>query len=385
MNIRGRDCMKQAEYYFTQHLNSIIHDIERLVRAESPSQNKELADQCKDVLQSFFQTYFNKRAVEYEMTQVGNHLAFSLGDVQDQILLVGHYDTVWEPNQLEYRETSDKIYGPGILDMKASLISAIWLLKYIHDYQIPLKRKIVLFINSDEEIGSVTSRSILEREAAKSEAAFILEPPVVGTGALKTARKGTSRYKLNIKGVSAHAGNNPQDGVSAIKEAAKQILNIDAQANQDAGTTINVGIVEGGGKLNVIPNEAHLEVDVRAQTKAEQYRIDSFFERLQAMDARIDIEVEGGINRPPMEKTAESKRLFQIAEEEAEELGFQLKEAKVGGASDGNFTSQLCPTLDGLGFLGDGIHAEHEHILRDAIIERMALLTHTVLEYMVDA
>lgn len=385
MNIRGRDCMKQAEYYFTQHLNSIIHDIERLVRAESPSQNKELADQCKDVLQSFFQTYFNKRAVEYEMTQVGNHLAFSLGDVQDQILLVGHYDTVWEPNQLEYRETSDKIYGPGILDMKASLISAIWLLKYIHDYQIPLKRKIVLFINSDEEIGSVTSRSILEREAAKSEAAFILEPPVVGTGALKTARKGTSRYKLNIKGVSAHAGNNPQDGVSAIKEAAKQILNIDAQANQDAGTTINVGIVEGGGKLNVIPNEAHLEVDVRAQTKAEQYRIDSFFERLQAMDARIDIEVEGGINRPPMEKTAESKRLFQIAEEEAEELGFQLKEAKVGGASDGNFTSQLCPTLDGLGFLGGGIHAEHEHILRDAIVERMALLTHTVLEYMIDA
>jgi glutamate carboxypeptidase len=377
--------MKQAEYYFTQHLNSIIHDIERLVRAESPSQNKELADQCKDVLQSFFQTYFNKRAVEYEMTQVGNHLAFSLGDVQDQILLVGHYDTVWEPNQLEYRETSDKIYGPGILDMKASLISAIWLLKYIHDYQIPLKRKIVLFINSDEEIGSVTSRSILEREAAKSEAAFILEPPVVGTGALKTARKGTSRYKLNIKGVSAHAGNNPQDGVSAIKEAAKQILNIDAQANQDAGTTINVGIVEGGGKLNVIPNEAHLEVDVRAQTKAEQYRIDSFFERLQAMDARIDIEVEGGINRPPMEKTAESKRLFQIAEDEAEELGFQLKEAKVGGASDGNFTSQLCPTLDGLGFLGGGIHAEHEHILRDAIVERMALLTHTVLEYMIDA
>ena len=377
--------MKQAEYYFTQHLNSIIEDIERLVRAESPSKNKTLADQCKDVLQSLFETYFNKPAVEYEMAEVGNHLTFSLGDVEEQVLLVGHYDTVWEPNQLEYRETSDKIYGPGILDMKASLISAIWLLKYIHDHQIPLKRKIVLFINSDEELGSVTSRPILEREAAKSEAAFILEPPVVGTGALKTARKGTSRYKLNIKGISAHAGNNPQDGVSAIKEAAKQILNIDAQANQDAGTTINVGMVEGGGKLNVIPNEAHLGIDVRAQTKAEQLRIDSFFERLQAMDTRVDIEVLGGINRPPMEKTAGTERLFQIAEEEAEELGFQLKEAKVGGASDGNFTSQLCPTLDGLGFLGDGIHAEHEHILRDAIVERMALLTHTVLEYMVDA
>lgn len=374
-----------AEFYFKQHLETIIDDIERLVRADSPSKNKECADQCKEVLQGLFQTYFNKRADEFEMEHVGNHLKFTLGEVKEQILLVGHYDTVWEPNQLPFRETSDKIYGPGILDMKSSLISAIWLLKYIHDHHIPLKRKVVFFINSDEEIGSYTSRPILEQEAAKSEAAFILEPPVVGTGALKTARKGTSRYLLNIKGVAAHAGNNPQDGVSAIKEAAKQILNIDAQANQDAGTTINIGMIEGGGKLNVVPNEAQLGIDVRATSKEEQLRIDSFFEDLQAIDGRVEIEVEGGINRPPMVKTAQSKRLFLIAEEEAEELGFELKEAKVGGASDGNFTSQLCPTLDGLGFLGDGIHAEHEHILRDSIVERMALLTNTVLEYMIDA
>jgi glutamate carboxypeptidase len=375
----------QVRQFFEENLENIIDDIERLVRADSPSRNKELADHCKEVLQMLFQTYFGERAEEIEVKEVGNHLKFTLGEVPDQILLVGHYDTVWEADQISYRETSDKIFGPGILDMKSSLVSAIWLLKYFHDHHIPLKRKIVLFINSDEEIGSFTSRSYLEEEAAKSEAAFILEPPVVGTGALKTARKGTSRYVLNIHGKSAHAGNNPQDGVSAIKEAAKQILKIDAQSNLDAGTTINIGMIEGGGKLNVVPNEAHIGIDVRATTLEEQRRIDTFFDQLTAIDQRVHIDVEGGINRPPMQKTKESAHLFHIAEDTAEEIGIRLKEAKVGGASDGNFTAQLCPTLDGLGFLGDGIHAEHEHILKAPIVERMTLLTKTILEYMIDA
>ncbi len=374
--------MMEAKDYFKLHEKEIIEDMKHLVMAASPSLNKELADQCKDVLQGLFKSYFGKKAQEMVMEEVGNHLKFTYGSASGQVLLVGHYDTVWEPGAVEYREVSDKIYGPGILDMKASLISAIWFLKYINHFNIPLKKKIVLFINSDEEIGSKASRPFLEVEAAKSQAAFILEPPVVGTGALKTARKGTSKYLLKLQGTSAHAGNNPQEGVSAIKEAAKQILDIEGLTDYDKGTTLNVGLVQGGGKLNVVPNEAHLGVDVRAATKEEQRKIDEYFEQLEPHDDRIKIEVEGGINRPPMERTQQTEMLFDIAREEAEHLGLSLHEAKVGGGSDGNFTAPIVRTLDGLGLVGDGIHAEYEHIEKEHIAERFALLTNTVLEVM---
>ncbi|MER1999242.1 MAG: M20/M25/M40 family metallo-hydrolase, partial [Lysinibacillus sp.] len=227
--------------YFNANMGEIIDDIKMLVKADSPSTNKELAEQCKEVLQSLFKTYFGKKAHEFSMDMVGNHLKFSYGGEQPQVLLVGHYDTVWERGKIRYRETEDKIYGPGILDMKASLISAIWCIKYIHEMNIPLKKKIVLFINSDEEIGSHLSRKYIEAEAHKSIAAFILEPPVTGTGALKTKRKGTANYLLTIKGVSAHAGNNPEDGVSAIIEAARQILKREELADYEDGTTLNIG------------------------------------------------------------------------------------------------------------------------------------------------
>lgn len=366
--------------YFNANMDDIMDDIKMLVKADSPSTNKELAEQCKEVLQGLFKTYFGKKAHEFAMDMVGNHLKFTYGEEQPQILLVGHYDTVWERGKIHYHETEDKIYGPGILDMKSSLISAIWCLKYIHEMNIRLKKKIVFFINSDEEIGSHLSRKYIEAEAHKSIAAFILEPPVVGTGALKTERKGTANYLLTIKGVSAHAGNNPQDGVSAITEAARQILKIEDLTDYEEGTTLNVGMIQGGGKLNVVANEAQLGIDVRAETKEEQQRIDDYFEDLESENERIGIYVEGGINRPPMEKTKKSEELFDIAQEEAEELGFEVEEASVGGGSDGNFTSQICRTLDGLGLVGDGIHAEHEHIDKAHIAERFALLTNTVLE-----
>lgn len=370
----------QSIDYFKANMDEIIDDIKKLVKADSPSTNKELAEHCKEVLQSLFKTYFGVKAHEIAMDMVGNHLKFTYGEEQAQVLLVGHYDTVWERGKIQYYETEDKIYGPGILDMKASLISAIWCLKYIKEMNIPLKKKIVLFINSDEEIGSHVSRKYIEAEAHKSVAAFILEPPVAGTGALKTERKGTANYLLTIKGVSAHAGNNPQDGVSAINEAARQILKIEELADHEEGTTLNVGMIQGGGKLNVVANEAQLGVDVRAETKEEQQRIDDYFDELEGSRGRIDIFVKGGINRPPMEKTKKSEKLFEIAQDEAEELGFEVEEASVGGGSDGNFTSQICRTLDGLGLVGDGIHAEHEHIDKVQIAERIALLTNTVLE-----
>ena len=185
---------------------------------------------------------------------------------------------------------------------------------------------------------------------------------------------------LNIKGRAAHAGNNPREGISAINEAAHQILNIEALNDYDKGTTVNVGMVQGGGKLNVIPDEAHLGVDVRSVTNVEQERIDDYFEHIEPTDPRTVIEVKGGINRPPMERDEESEELFEVAHEEAEGLGFHVEDASVGGASDGNFTSVYTPTLDGLGLVGDGLHAEHEHILRAHMIERISLLTNTLLE-----
>ena len=294
--------------------------------------------------------------------------------------MIGHYDTVWDRGALSYRVEDDKIFGPGILDMKSGLVSAIWFFKYVKQFNLSLKRRVVFFLNSDEEIGSPTSRALIEEEAKKSIAAFVLEPAVTVSGELKIARKGTSRYLLNIKGLASHAGNNPRDGVSAITEAARQILDIEGLNDFDKGTTLNVGMVQGGGKLNVVPDEAHIGIDVRSVTIEEQERIEDYFEELAPHDERIELEIEGGINRPPMERDEESEELFEIAQEEAEELGFDVEEAEVGGASDGNFTSLYTPTLDGMGLVGDGIHAEHEHILKDQIIERFALLTNTLLE-----
>ena len=370
----------EAIDYFTQHEQDIILDIKRLVLADSPSQNKELLDQCKDVIQSMFFEYFHVKAKEYAMAHNGNHLRFEMGQGTDQILLVGHYDTVWDKGALPFHIEEDKIFGPGILDMKSGLVSAIWFFNYVQKFNLPLKKRIVFFLNSDEEIGSPTSRAFIEEEAKKSIAAFILEPAVVISGELKVARKGTSRYLLNIRGKASHAGNNPREGVSAIKEAAHQILNIEALNDTEKGTTLNVGMVQGGGKLNVIPDEAHIGVDVRSVTKVEQERIDDYFENIQPTDPRTLIDISGGINRPPMERDEESEELFEKARQEAEELGFDVEEAQVGGASDGNFTSVYAPTLDGLGLVGDGLHAEHEHILRKHMIERISLLTNTLLE-----
>lgn len=370
----------EAKDYFAQHEKDIVEDIRRLVLADSPSQNKELLDHCKNVLQTMFYDNFNRRAQEFVMTQQGNHLRFEVGEGKEQVLILGHYDTVWDEGVLPYRVEEDKIYGPGILDMKSGLISALWLLKYIQKFNKSLKRRIVFFINSDEEVGSPTSRRLIEEEASKSIAAFVLEPAVVGSGALKTGRKGTSKYYLTFHGIAAHAGNNPLDGASAIHEAAEQIIAVDALNNYPLGTTLNVGMMRGGGKLNVIPNEAHIGIEVRSKTIREQQRVDHYFSHLEPHNGRVQLTVEGGINRPPMEQDEDNLELFEVAKEAAKELGFSIGDALVGGASDGNFASQYTPTLDGLGLVGEGLHAVHEHIERQHIVRRFALLTNTVLK-----
>ncbi|MGE7022040.1 M20/M25/M40 family metallo-hydrolase [Solibacillus cecembensis] len=233
----------EAFEYFTLHEQEIIEDIKRLVLSDSPSQNKAFLDCCKEIIQTMFFDTFQVKATEYEMPQNGNHLRFEMGEGPAQILMIGHYDTVWDPGVLQYREEADKLFGPGILDMKSSIVSAIWFFKYVKEMKLPLKKRIVFFMNSDEEIGSPSSRPLIEAEAKKSVAAFVLEPAVTVSGNLKVARKGTSHYLLNLKGVASHAGNNPLDGVSAITEAARQILDIEHLNDYDKGTTLNVGMI----------------------------------------------------------------------------------------------------------------------------------------------
>ncbi len=259
--------------------------------------------------------------------------------------------------------------------MKAGLVQAIWALKACKDLGLSLNKKIVFLCTSDEELGSPTSKLLIEKEALNSKVVLVTEPPVAETGALKTARKGSSRYMVDIKGKAAHAGNHHRDGRSAIKEAAHLIIYLEELTNYTTGTTVNVGAVKGGGKLNVVPDTATLGVNVRVKTMKEQKRLDQLIRHLEPRTEGVTLKVKGKMNRPPMVRSNRTGKLFHVAKHIAKDLDFDLEEASVGGGSDGNFTANLgVPTLDGLGAVGEGIHARNEHILASEIPERATLL-----------
>ena len=227
---------------------------------------------------------------------------------------------------------------------------------------------------TDEETGSATSRAIIEAEALKSEAVLVLEPALAG-GALKTSRKGIGQYEVVAHGVSAHAGVDPTKGVNAIRELATQVLALDALRDLERGVSVNVGVIRGGTRSNVVPDRASALVDVRVATLADADRLDQAMRALTATTAGARLEVGGGVNRPPMERSAGVARLFGVAREVAGELGIDLREGGTGGGSDGNFTAALgIPTLDGLGAIGDGAHALHEHVELEVLVPRAALL-----------
>lgn len=314
----------------------------------------------------------------------GDRLLCEVGDGPRQILIVGHYDTVWplgEAARRPFRIEDGKAYGPGVYDMKAGLLQAMFALKALRDAQgFPEGKRIVLLMNSDEEIGSPTSREFIEEEARRSSAAFILEPPMEPMGALKTARKGSGRYKLSVKGKSAHAGVNPQLGISAIEEISRQILALHAINNYPLGTTVNVGLVRGGIGTNVVAEHAEAEIDVRVPTLDEAKRIELLLARLTPYLDGAELLVTGGMNRPPMERTAASAALFELARQIAcDELALSLEETSTGGVSDGNFTAAAgTPTLDGLGARGDHAHSPLEYVRIDEIPLRTALLARLI-------
>ena len=367
--------MKAIALYLEQHAADILADIKKLVAAESPSDDKPAVDACGEVLQQLFQQRLNVRAEITPQQHYGNHLKFSLGGQTPQSTIIGHFDTVWDRGELTLREEAGRLYGPGILDMKAGLVQAIWAVRALQQLNLPGWQQVVFLCNSDEELGSPSSKQWIETHAQGSAQVFVVEPAVAGSGALKVARKGTGRYDLTLTGLAAHAGNNPEEGASAVQEMAQQILALHALNAPDRGTTVNVGVASGGSRANVVADRARLEVDTRVTSEEEAARLHAAIMQLQSHDPRVTLHISGEQSRPPMRQSAASRALFTRAVHIGHQLGLTLEGASVGGGSDGNFTAALgLPTLDGLGATGAGIHARHEHIIVAEVVQRTALL-----------
>ena len=280
---------------------------------------------------------------------------------------------------MPFRQARGRLWGPGVLDMKAGLVFFVFAMRILRELDIPVRRKVVLQVNSDEEVGSPSSRLLTEDAARQSAAVLVLEPGTGLDGKLKTARKGVGDFRITVRGRAAHAGLDFEKGANAVVEMARQIERIAGFTRLHQGITVSPGVIQGGTRSNVVPAECHVEVDVRAPSAAAQRYLERQFASLKPFDKRCAVEVAGGLNRPPMERSAGVRRLFQTARALGAELGVTVEESSSGGGSDGNFTAALgIPTLDGLGAVGEGAHAPHESILINRIADRTALLAKLV-------
>lgn len=371
--------MSSVQNYLQLHASIILEDLERLVRAESPSHDKRAVDACGEVLWDIMQQRVGASIIKSPRTDYGDHLLFSIGNGPRKVAVLGHFDTVWDIGRLKLRKEEGKLYGPGVLDMKGGLIQAVWAVRALQQLDLLSDYEIRFICSSDEELGSPSSREWIEEQALACAQVLVVEPAVARTGALKTERKGTGRFDIHIQGKAAHAGNNPEDGISAVQEMALQILDLHALNAPAQGTTLNVGIASGGNRINVVADFADLGVDLRVTSLTEAQRIEAAVHAIKPRLPGARITVAGGITRPPMAHTPQSRALFALAVEAAADLGFELGEASVGGGSDGNFTSAVgVPTLDGLGSTGAGPHAEFEHIIIADLPLRAALLAELI-------
>lgn len=298
-------------------------------------------------------------------------------------LLIGHSDTVWPVGTLKempLRIEGDRLRGPGSYDMKGGLAEIVFALRALSDLGLEPPVTPVVFVNSDEEIGSPESRRWIVRLAAAASRAFVLEPALGEAGLVKTERKGVGRFEVTVRGRAAHAGLDPDAGASAILELAHVIQGLHGLADPERGTTVNVGVVEGGIRANVVPALARAEVDVRVRTHVDGEQVTERIRSIGPETPGVSVEVEGGIVIPPMERTPRNARLWELVRSAGRELGLELAETAAGGGSDGNTTSRYTATVDGLGPVGDGAHALHEHVQVDRTLERCALLARLLLE-----
>jgi len=372
--------------YFTERRDAIVSTIRELVEIESPSDNKAAVDRIAEAVAQKFSQLGGHVKVKanvrvHPAKDRGNHLQvdFPGKSAAKPVLLLGHYDTVYPLGTLAAmpcRAEDNKLSGPGVLDMKSGIALMLHALAALQDWHKgDLPRPVTVLLVSDEEVGSESSRPITESLAKAAAAVLVLEPAHGYQGAVKTTRKGVGGYLVKVAGKAAHAGLDPQKGANAILELARQIGKISSFTDLKKGLTVNVGVVSGGSRTNVVPAEAAAQVDVRIARIKDAAGIDKKMRSLRPFNRKCKIEITGGINRPPMERTAGVAALYAHAAAIARELGWKLGEAAVGGGSDGNFTAGLgIPTLDGLGAVGDGAHAPQEHILISELPRRAALI-----------
>jgi len=363
------------------HEGEVIALIEEFVECESPSDDAAAVNRFVDLVTARVDGLASASR-RYPGNGFGDHLRCEFRAAgprpKGRILALGHSDTVWPLGtirEMPFRKSAGRLWGPGVLDMKAGIAFFIFAMRALRELGLPASKSITLQLNADEEVGSSSSRSLTEEAALKSDAVLVLEPGTGLEGKLKTARKGVGDYHVTVRGRASHAGIDFEAGASAIVELARQIEKIVAFTDLKRGLTVNPGVISGGTRSNVVAAEASAEVDIRVARLRDAAPLDRKFRRLRAVDKGCSIEVSGGLNRPPMERTAGNQRLYKTAVAAAREIGVEIEESATGGGSDGNFTSALgIPTLDGLGGVGEGAHAVNESILIKRIPDRIALL-----------
>jgi len=377
---------EQLRYFRKQQLR-IVETIRQLVEIESPSDVKQAVDRLGAVLASRFAEW-GGRVRFHPAEKFGNHLQIDFGPRGSQakpVLLLGHMDTVYPVgtiSKMPCRIAKGRVWGPGTLDMKSGLALALHVMEALLEWNDgKATRPVTLLFVSDEEVGSESSRPITEKLARQAAAVLVVEPAFGLHGAVKTARKGVGAYTLRVTGKSAHSGLDFENGHSAVLELAKQIGEISKLVDLKKGITLNVGKITGGTRVNVVPAEATALIDVRVKNASDAKGIAQKLQALKLFDRDCRITVTGAVNRPPMERTAGVAALYRKAADVARQLGWELEEAAVGGGSDGNFTAALgIPTLDGLGAVGEGAHAEHESIVISELPRRAALVAGLILD-----
>ena len=364
--------------YFENRIDTILDSIREIVDVESPSHDHVRSRCVTDLLEAKFAELGQQITVERESVEDGDHLIIrAFPGAERPVLVLGHTDTVHPVGSRDVNPTrieEDRFFGCGIFDMKANIAIALEALRYFVQIGQRPRRPVNILLSCDEEIGSLTGRSIVEREASAAAYCLVMEPSAEGK--VKTGRKGTGMYTLGTRGHPAHAGLEPEKGANAIVELAKQIPAIHGLGDPGSGTTVNVTTIRGGTTTNVIPEFAECEIDVRFRTQAEAERIDGALRGLASYDTRVSLNLRGGINRPPMERNPDVIGLFERARKLAASFDYVLEETQVGGASDGNFVAALgVPLIDGLGIRGAGAHMMTEHINVSDIVPRATLVT----------
>jgi glutamate carboxypeptidase len=373
--------MRELLRNLKDHQKEMLRLLGRFVRCESPSHEKAAVD----AMGALVAGEWRRRGAKVEIlpqSKRGDHLRVEAwlgeGTAAGQILVLGHLDTVYPLGTLEkmpFRISGGRAWGPGTFDMKGGLVLALAAFDALKSAGVRPRKRLIFLWTSDEEIGSATSRPVIEKEARRSDAVLVLEPPFGKDGRLKTSRKGVGHAQMVVTGRAAHAGINPEDGVNAVHELALQIARVMKLNDARRGVTVQATVVAGGTVSNVVPDQARAEIDIRIARLADARAIEGKLHALRPVLKGARLEISGGVNRPPLERTEAVAALFRRAQSLMGEVGLKLGEAATGGGSDGNFTGALgVPTLDGLGAVGDGAHTPHEHVVIRRLPERAALL-----------